>query len=1502
MGESIPSWQSLAAAKRQAILDSIPNNWRLASIPSVEEQRDVTGTYVQQHLSPREIEITETDAVGIVEKTSSGQWTSVEVAEAFCHRASLGHQLLNCLHETFFEAALADAKELDVYFAQHKQPKGPLHGLPVSLKDQFHVKDVETTMGYVGWIDTFQGLKGDERSKVFESEMVRELRQLGAVLYCKTSVPHTLMSGETANNIIGYTWNPKNRNLCSGGSSGGEGALIAFHGSPGGFGTDIGGSIRIPAAFCGLFGLRPTIGRLPYEGMANSMDGQNTVLSVVGPLASSAGGVKLLTKAILSAEPWLYDPYVTEMPWRSDVEAQTKDYLDSSQLAIGILDHDGRVGVHPPLKRALKMLGDVFSKAGHKVIDWQPPDHSVIVDLVSKTWTYDGGEDVLKDFKLSGEPWVPQVDVVAKSQPQATASDIAAVNRQLREKRKEYLDYWNSTKSATGTGRPVDAFVSPCAPFTAALKSKYDYYGYSMYVNGLDLPGIVIPITTADRAIDVPDASYQPVSELDKKIQDYYDPEIYHGAPVALQLVGRRFQEEKLLAIAEWFGGHINGIQPSRCSETLSLVPTASSRLLWAIEKSPAWAWLFRHPEDHGNNKFNEVQRLFQAINSISWLWSRRPAAQMETSRDHSNVHRVVSPNPVADPSARSNPYVANLRQNFLCLFLDLLPGGQNHHVITFTEAQFEAVSIFLPKDVLTRMAHSSPEPPTPSANPWSTYLAEAVPMDHIEKRTQEILLRKWTPDDALRFVPFLTQAYVYLLEAKSAELNRLANLHRNYPRLLKTPFAPQEPRNNPKHISDALSYDAKRTLTKPLHTWSNYSREWYRFRHPHPALVPYDWCFKLFRLVTEKHPISLSSRYPPEPQADLRRSMEGFLFIRQHDGTRRYFQRTHGSSNYALPHSPAELDWLESFVRCVDWMQANHSDLGIDIRDYDLQSVSIRSSVSPKVLLSPDDYQEFIRNEPVRVIVKQLQSDSAICDDPSSDQLPSLLALYLPPFSDRRARAIAQRLIRNTDTSLQQFAYEDLVRKLKFSIHKSPAPTAHADGHYLAFEATSAGTASDESPEATGGHSWEESVRQLRASKAASITQVQRLCYICRFEIRKAHKTVRSMCEPCGEFNLAGSNLSLPQNLDLNGKVALVTGARVNLGYHTVLRLLRCGARIIASTRYPEDAFSRYQDEADFHIWNDRLKIVGADFRAAVDAFNLVEQTRAIVDGWGGRLHILINNAAQTLTDGVRKENSAVLRERLLCESNGSRLAIVQHSYTPRVRGVVSGGHLIESMEIKTDNNQLNPGENNGKDARIHELSTDTNSEVVSRLSDLQVGPQASGPSSWVQSLSDIPYEDVVSAQSVNTIVPLILIRELLPLMQFKESNHKSKRPSAYIVNVSSREGIFESSNKSGAKNGKHVHTNISKAGLNMITETEAEITWKRWRVAMNTVDPGYMSAAPEYEDAHGGERPIGWEDGAGRVLWPIAIGESEKMEPVWGRFLKHYGACRVDVRWGRG
>lgn len=192
------------------------------------------------------------------------------------------------------------------------------------------------------------------------------------------------MAGETVNNIIGYTYNPKNRNLSSGGSSGGEGALIGLKGSPVGFGTDIGGSIRIPAAFNGLYGIRPSSGRLPYEGMANSMDGQNSVLSVVGPIASSVGALKLVIKGLLSQEPWLHDPLVAEIPWRDEHEQAVLDIVKSGsggQLAFGVVRRHKSVQPQPPIRRAIDIVVKTAETLGHKVIEWNPPSHERCVEI-----------------------------------------------------------------------------------------------------------------------------------------------------------------------------------------------------------------------------------------------------------------------------------------------------------------------------------------------------------------------------------------------------------------------------------------------------------------------------------------------------------------------------------------------------------------------------------------------------------------------------------------------------------------------------------------------------------------------------------------------------------------------------------------------------------------------------------------------------------------------------------------------------------------------------------------------------------------------------------------------------------------------------------------------------------------------------------------------------------------------------------------------------------------
>lgn len=208
-------------------------------------------------LSAKDVEITNSQVDVLLAKLADGTWSAVDVTTAFSKRAIIAHQLTNCLTEIFIERALERASQLDEYFKKTGKTMGPLHGLPISLKDQINIEGVESTMGknflsksealrrqleavffspsfigYVSWIGRYAS-KSSVLVDIFES--------LGAVLYVKTNVPQTLMWPETFNNVFGRTTNPYNRSLTSGGSSGGEGALVALKGSPLGVGSDIGG-------------------------------------------------------------------------------------------------------------------------------------------------------------------------------------------------------------------------------------------------------------------------------------------------------------------------------------------------------------------------------------------------------------------------------------------------------------------------------------------------------------------------------------------------------------------------------------------------------------------------------------------------------------------------------------------------------------------------------------------------------------------------------------------------------------------------------------------------------------------------------------------------------------------------------------------------------------------------------------------------------------------------------------------------------------------------------------------------------------------------------------------------------------------------------------------------------------------------------------------------------------------------------------------------------------
>ena len=220
------AWSSSAAAKRNEVNNAIRPQWRLTDLDltAPAELRNVTQV-ARNYLTREECTITECDPLAILENIHTGVWTSVAVVTAFCHRAAIAHQVVNCLTEIAFDQAIETAKELDTLQQRTGNLKGPLHGLPVSFMDRFRVAGTGTAAGFVSWI-------GPRETPESESLIVKCMRRLGAVPLCKTIVPMSLMLGETSNNIMGRVMNPFARHLSAGGAAGGKwpsGSLLLFH-------------------------------------------------------------------------------------------------------------------------------------------------------------------------------------------------------------------------------------------------------------------------------------------------------------------------------------------------------------------------------------------------------------------------------------------------------------------------------------------------------------------------------------------------------------------------------------------------------------------------------------------------------------------------------------------------------------------------------------------------------------------------------------------------------------------------------------------------------------------------------------------------------------------------------------------------------------------------------------------------------------------------------------------------------------------------------------------------------------------------------------------------------------------------------------------------------------------------------------------------------------------------------------------------------------------------
>uniref|UniRef100_A0A8C2TCN3 Fatty-acid amide hydrolase 1 n=1 Tax=Coturnix japonica TaxID=93934 RepID=A0A8C2TCN3_COTJA len=367
---------------------------------------------------------------------------------------------------------------------QQQREKGLLYGIPVSIKDHIGHKGHLSTCGLVKFLGT---------PEQEDSVLVKVLKRQGAIPFAKTNVPQSLFNYDCSNLIFGQTLNPLNHQKTPGGSSGGEGALIAGGGSLLGIGSDVGGSIRLPSSFCGLCGLKPTAQRLSLSGINGPVDGIVSVPYALGPMARDVDSLALCMKALLCEEMFQLDPTVPPIPFNEEV------YSSSAPLRIGYYDTDGYFPLPPCMRRAVHETKEALQAAGHQVK----------VAVVSTR-------------RSVKEMWDHQ--------------------HQIEVYRSEFITQWRELQ--------LDVMLCPVLgpAFTIGFPGKLlSAISSTMLYNVLNFPAGVVPVSTVTEADEEELKIYRGCCDdlWDRTLKQAVEGAV--GLPVAVQCVALPWQEEMCL-------------------------------------------------------------------------------------------------------------------------------------------------------------------------------------------------------------------------------------------------------------------------------------------------------------------------------------------------------------------------------------------------------------------------------------------------------------------------------------------------------------------------------------------------------------------------------------------------------------------------------------------------------------------------------------------------------------------------------------------------------------------------------------------------------------------------------------------------------------------------------------------------------------------------------------------------------------------------------------------
>ncbi len=482
---------------------------------------------------------------------AAGDFSSLEAVEHFVARLHAVNGKLNAVTVDLSESARQAAADIDKARARgEKLP--PLAGLPVTIKECFDLAGTASTFG----LTTRRG-----EIETRDDPYVAALRAAGAIPIAKTNLPQLMIFTETDNPLYGRTNNPWNLERSCGGSSGGEGAVIAAGASPLGLGNDIGGSLRVPAAFCGITSIRPTAGRTPDHCAHGLPVGQTAIVSQVGPMARRVEdlvfGLRVLDRA--------RDPYVVPGPELGDPAA-----VDLTRLRFATFTDDGEFPVAPAARRAVVEACAALTAAGAREIDWKPPPLSRATDLLFAALSADRTQTFRR--LLRGNEVDPRVRALqlAAGLPlwlrsiAGFAFDVRGQRRTVRDLRRfasgSADEYWQTIEAIadfrnellrsfeTADGGPIDVVVCPAYALPAVRHGATELMpipgAYTPIANVSGFPAGVVPVTRVRPG----EESDRPASRDAVDLVARECERDSAGLPIGVQVIARPWRDHVALA------------------------------------------------------------------------------------------------------------------------------------------------------------------------------------------------------------------------------------------------------------------------------------------------------------------------------------------------------------------------------------------------------------------------------------------------------------------------------------------------------------------------------------------------------------------------------------------------------------------------------------------------------------------------------------------------------------------------------------------------------------------------------------------------------------------------------------------------------------------------------------------------------------------------------------------------------------------------------------------